>query len=46
MTTVVHASVCPKNCIDVKEDDIIIDHKSCIDCDLCIYLSHRSIRIC
>ena len=32
------ASVCPKNCINVEEDDIIIDHKSCIDCDLCVYI--------
>tara|TARA_Y100000589_G_C26857205_1_gene508423 strand:+ start:184 stop:363 length:180 start_codon:yes stop_codon:yes gene_type:complete len=32
------AGVCPVNCINVKEADIIIDHKTCIDCDLCVYI--------
>jgi len=31
-------AVCPVNCIDVEEEDILIDHKSCIDCDLCVYI--------
>ena len=32
------SAVCPVNCINVKEADIIIDHKECIDCDLCVYI--------
>ena len=32
------AESCPVNCINVKEADIIIDHKTCIDCDLCVYI--------
>ena len=30
--------VCPVDCIDVKEADIMIDHDICIDCDLCVYV--------
>ena len=29
-------TVCPPDCITVKESDLIIDHDLCIDCDLCI----------
>ena len=32
------AGVCPVNCIDVKEEGIIIDHNSCINCDLCVFI--------
>ena len=32
------SGVCPVNCIDIKEADIIIDHNLCIDCDLCVYI--------
>ena len=32
------AGVCPVNCIDVKESDIIIDHQVCINCDLCVFI--------
>ena len=31
-------SVCPPDCITVKEKDLIVDHSLCIDCDLCIYI--------
>ena len=31
-------SVCPPDCIEVKESSININHKLCIDCDLCIYI--------
>ena len=30
--------VCPGDCIEVKEADIMIDHDICIDCDLCVYV--------
>ncbi len=30
--------VCPVDCIEVKEADIVIDHNVCIDCDLCVYV--------
>lgn len=30
--------VCPVNCIEVKEADIIIDHELCIDCDICVFI--------
>ena len=28
--------VCPPDCIEVTENNLIIDHLICIDCDLCI----------
>ncbi len=31
-------SVCPPNCIDVRESSIIINDETCIDCDLCVYI--------
>ena len=31
-------TVCPKDCIEVREPSINIDHKLCIDCDLCVYI--------
>ena len=31
-------SVCPVDCIEVKEASIAIDHKICIDCDLCVII--------
>ncbi len=30
--------VCPVNCIEVKEADILIEHEICIDCDICVYV--------
>ena len=29
-------SVCPVDCIEVREASICIDHPICIDCDLCV----------
>ncbi len=29
-------TVCPPDCIDVRESSIKIHHQICIDCDLCI----------
>ena len=29
-------TVCPVDCIEVREASIIIDHHICIDCDLCV----------
>ena len=31
-------TVCPVDCIEVREDLIQIDHAVCIDCNLCIYI--------
>ena len=31
-------SVCPPDCIEVKEASIQIDHKICIECNLCVYI--------
>jgi len=31
-------SVCPVDCIEVREYSIQIDSILCIDCDLCIYI--------
>tara|TARA_Y100000590_G_C15239568_1_gene833279 strand:- start:124 stop:303 length:180 start_codon:yes stop_codon:yes gene_type:complete len=31
-------TVCPVDCIGVREASIKIDHKICIDCDLCVYI--------
>ena len=31
-------SVCPPDCIEVRESNIKIDNDICIDCDLCIYI--------
>ena len=30
------SSVCPADCITVKEQDLIVEHPLCIDCDLCV----------
>jgi len=30
------SSVCPVDCITVKEKDLIVEHPLCIDCDLCV----------
>ena len=29
-------AVCPPDCIEVTEKDLIVDHSLCIDCDLCV----------
>ena len=29
-------SVCPANCIELKETKIIIDHEKCINCQNCV----------
>ena len=29
-------TVCPPDCIEVREYSISIDHNLCIDCDLCV----------
>ena len=29
-------TVCPVDCIEVRESSIMIDHPVCIDCDLCV----------
>ena len=29
-------TVCPVDCIEVREASISIDHPVCIDCDLCV----------
>lgn len=31
-------SVCPVDCIEVREADIKIIHTVCINCDLCIHI--------
>ena len=31
-------TVCPADCIEVRENSIQIDYDDCIDCDLCIYI--------
>ena len=31
-------SVCPVDCIDVREASINIDNAICIDCDLCVQI--------
>ena len=31
-------SICPVDCISVREADISIEHSICIDCDLCIHI--------
>ena len=31
-------TVCPVDCIEVRESSIKIDDLICIDCDLCIYI--------
>ena len=31
-------SVCPVDCIEVREANIDIDNEICIDCNLCIYI--------
>ena len=31
-------TVCPPDCIDVREASININHDTCIDCDLCAYI--------
>ena len=31
-------SVCPVDCIDLKESSIKINHKVCIDCKLCVFI--------
>ena len=31
-------SVCPVDCIEVKEASIAIDNQICIDCDLCVII--------
>ena len=29
-------SICPVNCIEVRESNIMIDDPVCINCDLCV----------
>jgi len=31
-------TVCPVDCIEVREYSIEIAHDICIDCDLCVYI--------
>ena len=31
-------TVCPVDCIEVREATISIDHPICIDCNLCVYI--------
>jgi len=31
-------SVCPVDCIELKESNISIDDDLCIDCKLCVYI--------
>ncbi|HHM24209.1 MAG TPA: 4Fe-4S dicluster domain-containing protein [Bacteroidetes bacterium] len=31
-------SVCPPDCIELKESEIKIDHDACTDCKLCVYV--------
>jgi len=31
-------TVCPVDCIEVREYSINIDHTICIDCDLCVII--------
>ena len=31
-------SVCPVDCIEVRESSIKIDDDICIDCNLCVYI--------
>jgi len=31
-------TVCPVDCINVRESSISIDNKICIDCDLCVFI--------
>jgi len=31
-------TVCPVDCIEVRENSICIDDIICIDCDLCIFI--------
>ena len=31
-------TVCPVDCIEVRENSIEIDNDDCIDCDLCVYI--------
>ena len=31
-------SVCPPDCIEVRESSIMIDNNICIDSDLCVYI--------
>ena len=31
-------TVCPVDCIEVRENSILIDNDDCIDCDLCVYI--------
>ena len=31
-------TVCPADCIEVRESSIHIEHSICIDCDLCVII--------
>ena len=31
-------TICPVDCIEVRESSIMIDHPVCIDCDLCVII--------
>ena len=31
-------TVCPVDCIEVRENSIQIDNGDCIECDLCVYI--------
>ena len=31
-------TVCPPDCIEVREASIRINHATCIDCNLCVYI--------
>ena len=31
-------TVCPVDCIEVREASINITHDTCIDCDLCVFI--------
>lgn len=30
--------VCPENCIELKEVDLIIDHEACTQCNKCVWI--------
>jgi len=31
-------TVCPPDCIELRESSISINHTDCIDCNLCVYI--------
>ena len=39
-------SVCPVDCIEVRESSIKIDDDICIDCNLCVYICPIEVLEC